>query len=425
MTSTTCWWISSLVSLSLISLLALQWHRIDTSYKPNHLQLDTDQKVFEHLADFRTASDERGESPILIKTGVFVQSLRFLNSTDIHMTGYVWQHYPTGLPDDLAQGFVLPEAIDSGGLAAREAYRREDPDGSVIGWYIETTLRQKFNYSRFPLDHKTVWMRLWHADFDRSVILVPDLASYDSTSLEAAFGIDPKIVLADWHIAETFFDYEPASYDTNFGISDYSGQKKFPELYFNVVIHRNFGDAFVTHLVPLTVTALLLFAMLLTVTNDPELQERFAFSTSGAVSAASALFFVVMLSHVQLRRELSGAGVVYLGLFYFMMYAVMIGVVANTYLFSLKNAPKIIRLKDNLIAKIAFWPVILATINLITLIVFWEPHELRNAPPAEKEIVRIDRRGASVVAWHQGPSAQPGPAGGLHVTKPARPPEGP
>ena len=85
--------------------------------------------------------------------------------------------------------------------------------------------------------------------------------------------------------------------------------------------------------------ATLLFAALLTVTGKPELASTHGFNTSGMLGTCSVLLFVVLLAHIQLREQFAGSSIVYMEYFYFLMYAVLVAVTANTYLFSMRAAP--------------------------------------------------------------------------------------
>jgi hypothetical protein len=370
--SETVWWrISFAVSVVLVIVLAWLWDRASIAYHPNPSQLTDEAAVERYVRAHLETWTDTDAPPVLVPTGVFVQSLRFESAADVHVTGYVWQKYPDGVPADLNRGFVLPEAVDAASTdEPRIAYRRRIGDGEVIGWYFEATLRQSFDYAKYPLDHKTVWIRLWPKDFGRDVILVPDLASYDSTRPGDTFGIDAGIVLGGWTVDETFFMYRPVRYDTDFGLPAAAGRSDRPELYFSVVIHRKVLDAFIVNLVPLLVCAVMLFAMLLTVSGDAERSERLGFSLFGVIGASSALFFVVVLAHVQLRDRLPGAGIVYIEKFYFLLYFAIIAVVASCYLFSTGSRLRLVHHRDNLIPKLAFWPIVLGTMVIITLLTF-------------------------------------------------------
>ena len=287
------------------------------------------------------------------------------------MTGYVWQHFPEPQPADLEPGFILPELVDSS-FSSRLEYRIASGEGEVMGWYFEGTVRQPFGYAEYPFDHKIVWVRMWPRDFAANTVLTPDLAAYPATEPGDTFGVEETIVLADWDREDTYFDYYVSSYNTNFGIDQYVGQTDFPELRFNMLIKRQFENAFIVNLVPLFVVAMLAFAALMTTTSDPDRGTIFGFSTAGGIATVSVLFFVVLLAHIQLREQFAGSGVVYIEWFYFMMYVVLLGVAVDTYLVS---APwtagnRLIAFEDNLIPKVTYWPVLIGTMCVITILGF-------------------------------------------------------
>lgn len=371
MADRTWWVVSGLVSVILVVLLFAQW------VQKNHYVLEPTQLTDDEAVEdfFRSIWPDRSDpAPIRIKTGVFIQSLKFFNSADVHLTGYIWQRYKDGVhdafkPGPSEAGFVLPEQVGKGGdIAPREAYRYRQGDEEVIGWYFEATVRQPFGYAEYPFDHKTVWVRVQPKAFGRDVVLVPDFAAYEATGENDVFGIEKAIVLDEWRRENTFFDYELSNYDTNFGIDGYVGQKGFPELHYNIVIKRKFENAFIVNMIPLFVVAALSFGALLTVTARSDLAERHGFSTSEVIGTCSVLFFVVLLSHVQLREQFAGSGIVYLEYFYFLMYFVLLGVAVNTYLFATKSARGLgfIHVRDNLFPKVAFWPAVLSCMAVIT-----------------------------------------------------------
>jgi hypothetical protein len=146
-------------------------------------------------------------------------------------------------------------------------------------------------------------------------------------------------------------------------------QAGFPELHYNIVIKRKFENAFVVHMVPLFVVTTLLFGALMTVTRKEELAARHDFNTSAVIGTASVLFFVVLLAHVQLRESIAGAEVIYMEYFFFLMYFILLAVSVNTYFFVSDTLPslRVIHYRDNLIPKVAFWPVVLSSMIVITL----------------------------------------------------------
>ena len=200
-------------------------------------------------------------------------------------------------------------------------------------------------------------------------MLVPDFAAYQyKTGPTDIFGIENAIVLGAWDREGTFFDYKLSSYDTNFGIDHYIGQKGFPEFYYNFVIKRRFGNAFIVHLLPLFLVAALLYGTLLTLSDNEELASRHGFSTSVVIGTCSALLFVVLLAHIQLREQFAGAKIVYIEYFYFLMYGLLVAASAHTYLFSTRVGGwiKFIYYRDNLLLKTGFWPFVFFAMVAIT-----------------------------------------------------------
>ncbi len=376
MKQSTLWLLSTAFSLFLIGLLVTLWVKMNQYHVPP-TQLVSEQSTQQYLEENwgdRNLFDSSLEPLRTVKTGIFVQSLQFSNASQVHLTGYIWQRYQQGVDDDIKPkqgeiGFILPEQVDS--TVPKEIYRIRDDNEEVIGWYFDATLRQSFDYGNYPFDHKTIWVRMWAKDFSKNIIFVPDFSAYQSTGLNDIFGIEKNIVLGTWNRENTFFDYHLSSYDTNFGVSNYVGQTGFPELHYNFVIKRKFENAFIVYLLPLFLVSMLLFAALLTVSKDSDLSDRHGFNTSGFIAASSTLFFVVMLAHIQLREEVAGSDIVYIEYFYIFMYMKLVLATANTYLFATQAAPwlRFIHYRDNLMPKLAYWPIALGSIVAITFYV--------------------------------------------------------
>ena len=371
------WWaLSAIVSAVLIAILLSLWVELNEHViEPTQLVDEHSTEVYlqENWEDRVVAKAGHIEPTQKIKTGIFIQSLKFFNSSEVNLTGYIWQRYRNGLHDGIKPGpgeigFILPDRVESD-FEPQEAYRMRLPHEEVIGWYFEATVRQPFNYRTYPFDHKTVWVRMWHKQFSRNIVLVPDFEAYETTSPDDIFGIEETIVLETWQRENTFFDYKLSNYDTDFGISNYVGQHGFPELHYNFIIKRKFENAFIVYLLPLFLVATLLFAALLTITGKEKLASRLGFDVAGFIGAASALFFVVMLAHIQLREQFAGTGIVYIEHFYILMYLLLVLATANTYIFAMKptRGYGLILYEDNILVKVGYWPVVLGCLIAITL----------------------------------------------------------
>lgn len=308
------------------------------------------------------------EPPVFVPTGLYIQSMKFTSGNEIAFRGYIWQKYDSRAHRDLSRGFIFPEAES---LSIEEAYRRKNGSVETLGWSFRGTLRVAFDHAAYPLDRERVWLRVWPKDFARNVVLTPDLESYKLLNPAALPGLERGMKLKMWSIRDAFFEYHFNSYDTDFGIKNYVGQDKFPELYYNVSIQRNFMDAFLSRLTPVLVISVMLFGMMIIATRDPERRGFTGWSVSSVLTFGAAQFFVVILSHIDLRAQFSAGKILYLEYFYFLMYLSIIWVVINALLYTFDVRFPLIRARDNLYPKLLYWPVILNALYVITFVKFF------------------------------------------------------
>ncbi|NEQ71363.1 MAG: hypothetical protein F6K21_38975 [Symploca sp. SIO2D2] len=392
------WWIlSNSISLLFVVLIGLMWRFSINRQEPQVDQLTNQSDVEQYLTNkFPHLTQER------TPTGLYIQSLKFNSSSEVNVTGYLWQLYEQekylDIPgDEIPVGFIFPEAIDSGNnLETTFAYRDPVDDGNeVIVWYFETTLKQSFDYTKYPFDYKTVWIRIWSRDFQRKSILVPMLESYKSTIKKDSFGFEPSIVLDNWTITNTFFNYRTFNYNTQFGIWD-DDKKNTPELYFNLVIKRSFINSFIVFILPLIIIACLTFATLLMITKDEEQASKYGMNTSGVIGVCSGLFFVVLLSQVQIREQFAGSPVVYVEFFYPLMYITLLGVSVNSFLFFHSNKEnnlvlQWINYEDNLIPKLLYWPLLLGSATIVTTLVLLPEQKINIFTPSQEQSFLPDK----------------------------------
>jgi hypothetical protein len=354
------------LGITLIWFLALEdidWKNIERTVIIDQASLDTFER-----SNIRNALRDRQPLPIYIPTGIFVQSIEFTSANNVVLTGYIWQQYSNHISAEISRGFVLPEAEST---EIVESYRRKDKNGEVIGWYFRVELRQAFDYSRYPFDHQTVWIRLWHQDFDKNVILLPALDSYDQIHPERLPGIEKDFVLPGWKVTSSFFNYRFNNYNTDFGIPRYVGQNEFPELYFQIGMTRLFLNPFISNLIPVIVVLLMLFALLVTSSRKPGKIEILGFNAEKILASSSALFFVILISHIDLRGSLSANNIFYMEYFYVVAYITLLSVSVNSILFSWGVNIRFVLFRDNLLPKLFYWPVITLIMFIVTLWKFY------------------------------------------------------
>ncbi|WP_342304829.1 cache domain-containing protein [Methanolobus sp. ZRKC5] len=308
-----------------------------------------------YLTELDNMDEDYADSIIKIPTGIFIQSLEFSTGSNVIVTGYVWQKHTEGVNDDYVSGVIFPESDHT---VINKTYEKDD----VTGWHFRTTLREQFDYITYPFDMETVWIRLWSDSFESNVILVPDLESYDLIVPEAKPGIEKDFVLEGWEAEKSYFSYRINEYDTNFGIDGYKHQGN-PDLYFNIELKRDIVMPFITYMVPLLLIALLIFIALFTeVKADSDPSEILKYSAS--------LMLVLMVAHVSLRDNLTASGIIYLEYFYIIMYLVVLGVSLNALLFASDKQIPVIDYKDNIFAKLIYWPAVMTLVLLVTIRTF-------------------------------------------------------
>jgi len=313
------------------------------------------------------ALNAHDEAPIYIPVGLFIQSIEFLSASNVNITGYIWHRYQEGQDSDYKIGTVFPEAIETN---ISLAYEQKKNGETLKGWYFETTLRENFSPDLFPLDRQSVWIRLWHEKIGDNIVLVPDMDSYDSLNTRSLPGVEKDFVLSGWSLFRSYFEIRENNYNTRLGIASKTPGGVVPELYFNIEIMRNFINPFLAHLFPLFVVVLMLYAIVITMSTDEEKKDFLGFNAAGVVASCSALFFVALISHVQMRNELAANSVVYLEYFYLITYVIILLITANAVLLSMKVQFAFIQFHDNLLPKLFYWPAISGALFVCTVWAF-------------------------------------------------------
>ncbi|MBP0021704.1 MAG: tetratricopeptide repeat protein [Cyanobacteria bacterium SBLK] len=359
-------WVSSVfTSLVLIAKIGLIWNLALASrnyVSTRNLLLSPTDVTKAVAGPIQTAQQAGKEAPIQIPTGIFIQSMDFRSANEVFVTGYLWQKYSKDVDTEIARGFLFPDAIDSNDVEVREEYRYEEDDQEVIGWYFETSLHQNFRFDSYPFDEKNISLRIWPAEWERTVILTPDLAGYEVINPRSKPGLDADLDLLGWNIQDSFFEYRLRTYNANFGHEGVNIGSGIPELYFTVVSKRAFIGPFISKIGPQFVVLSLLFAMLLISDRDKAME---------VIAACSAFIFIVILDQISIREQVVSKGLIYFEYFYLIIYLYIFLVAINAILLLVQPDFSLVRYKDNLISKVSFWPSLLALLLLVTIFVFY------------------------------------------------------
>lgn len=311
------------------------------------------------------------EPPVQIPTGVFVQTLDFSSPTDVFVTGYIWQKYDSDIPKEVIPGeedlgFIMPDSLDANDLDLSEAYRYQEGNVTIIGWYFEATLRQDFDYSYYPFDYKDVKIRLWPKDFNnaelnRQVVLVPDLSSYPVINPKAKPGVAGDIVVGVWDLNDSFFEYKFNSYNTNFGLANAPPKLNYPELHFTMILQRSFLGVFISRVGPQLVVITLLFAILFIATSENSME---------VLGACGGFVFIVILDQITFREQIVSKGLVFLEYFYFLIYLYIFMIAINAIMLLFPSSFPIVKYKENLVSKLSSWPALTSLLLIITILIF-------------------------------------------------------
>ena len=361
--------VSFIISVFFVINIGFVWNLVlrARTYTATRNLLLSDTGVRQLLApQIQLSKELNQEPPLIVPTGVFIQSFDLTSPKDAFVTGYIWQTYEDGVHDDLSRGIILADAIEDSDYELREDYRYKKDGLEVIGWYFAYTLRMDFDFDYYPFDDKDLKIRILHQDFNngelnRRVILTPDFQSYTVINPRTAPGVDQEIVLGEWYLRDSFFEYIFKTYNTNFGVIDTAPKTNFPELQFTVILQRSFLGLFISKLGPMIVVLTLLFAVLLV--SDPE-------QTMEVLASCAGFVFIVILDQVTVREQIITKGIVYLEYFYFVVYLYIFLVSINFILWSLNPNLSIFKYKDNFIFKAIYWPTMLKVLLVMTILVF-------------------------------------------------------
>ncbi|EDX78729.1 hypothetical protein MC7420_7382 [Coleofasciculus chthonoplastes PCC 7420] len=193
------------------------------------------------------------------------------------------------------------------------------------------------------------------------MILVPDFDAYELMIPTSLPGVEKDFVLPGWTLKESFFQYRLNDYNINFGIENYVGQENFPELYFTILIERDFLTIFITNMLTPAIIAILLFFIQSIVNRLSPLE---------AIEVTGAFLFIVILDQINLRQNILAAGLLYIDYFYFALYLLILLVAINSRLYSSRFNLPAFQYKDSLIPKLLYLPNLLGFLLIITLLVF-------------------------------------------------------
>lgn len=306
---------------------------------------------------------------ISIPTGIFVHRMAFENSYNLNIGGIVWQKYPLGLIEKIEEGFRFPQTSPFAEASFIEETSRKIIDGTggkpdylLISWDFRVTVQQYLNYENFPFDKRHISMNIVPISNEDNLIFIPDLASYEFTNPTKKPGLNQNVKVSGNNIMKSYFNYSVESYDTDFGYGSKTLFEEVPILHYNIDLRRVLLNTFVTYLIPIFIVLVMMFILLIASTKTEERQ--------GIIEGMAAFFFVLIFSHIDMRKEIITADLIYMEYFYFVTYLMIILTTWNLITYAKSKAP-IFDFNENQIFKAAYFPFFFLCILAISLAKFY------------------------------------------------------
>ena len=355
------WAFSAIVALVFLGGIIGMWYLV-IEYPA---QADCQKKlanfgvVQEALEPVDKFSVERYQSPpTRIPTGILVKTLDVL-AHRATVSGYIWQKFPQDIPEN---EIVAPHFLKSVGIQrVEERYRIEEKGATLVGWSFFVTLEQDFEVTHYPLDEITVNIGLEPGIFDKNTILIPDFAEYEFIVSSEKPGLSRLIDVPGWLPRESYFSYKLEDYNVGFGKANILQKDIKPSLNFNIQAHREILSPLISYGVVIFLIAIQLFGLAVLRIE----------TGSQVLSLAAALFFIVTVTHTNLRSSLAFNGTTYFEYFFIVLYIAIVAGAINGILMLSTQKASLMSDKNNLFFKLSFWPMFFGAIWIITMIFFY------------------------------------------------------
>jgi hypothetical protein len=330
--------------------------------KTEHSSIITDKSsLYSFLNQFEDKADdtEKKQRKLVVPTGVFIRQIEFNDENDIKILGYLWQKYPYTPNKKITPGFIIPDTTRFEKVPTLQKARKED---TVHTWNFYAKLYQDLDYKTFPFDSKHISMQIKPQEIKQPIVLMPDIDAYNFINPISLPGIAPKLEISGWTIDQGYFSYDDP-YDARYEkISSFTGERDVPQLYYNIIMHRDFLDPFIAYIIPLLIALFFLFMTLVLISQE---------AIWDPITLVSAIFFTVIVAHLNLRTKFTGQPVFYLEYFYIITYIMMFATVITIFLVAKKHNNILVAYKKAIIPKVLYWPLLLFLSFILTVYSFY------------------------------------------------------
>ena len=367
------WRLTIIVSLIIIANISFIWYLTLNYTYPSDLEKQIKISNTSTLNRFlniemNRAKELRMDPPMIIPTGIYIKELEFEDSYNVNISASIWQLYNHRMTRGLKRAISFPQTSPFAEALIVDRSIESKKGYDLVSWNVRGTFRFKFDYSTYPFDFRKINLIINHPDKTQNIILTPNLDSYKIINQTSKPGVNKQMVLPESRINVSYFDYSMKNYNEDFGNLSFS-RKDTPQLQFNLVLKRNFINAFVSNIIPILIVALMVY--FLVYSSSKRVTKTSDISSLGVVESSAAFFFVLILAHIDLRKTVTTPVITYMESFYFIMYFVLGMVAFNIVMFTKKDNYLFFDYRDNLIVKLSYWPVFLGMCFIITLLRFY------------------------------------------------------
>lgn len=297
------------------------------------------------------------KAPIFVPTSIFIESMAPLSGDEVRLTGYIRQKYDSSLPAGADKKFRIAKANN---VTIKQVKQKTHNQSEIITYQFKAEVPKQFHHQKYPLETEQIQIRIAADESDPNVVLTPDLDAHPFRNSNLLPGIGRDVFFSGWNLIDSFYELHRNDTSTTFGQVNNTSKIPGTELRFNIHVRRNILNALITHLTPLAFVAIILyFLTILSSRLDPE----------KIFSICMAVFFVIVFSHIDIRRKIGGAGIFYLEYFYFVTYSAILYVTFNTVASVLDLKIPILRHNHRVISASLYWPV--TTVLILTVTTFY------------------------------------------------------
>lgn len=308
------------------------------------------------------------ENYVKVPLGIYVESFEIKTSFEASVSGKVWLKYPNSLEGiaEPAIYFGSASAMDIRPVVLDKLYEKQEEDYRLINYKFRVTIEEDFSYEQFPFEENDLSLTLYYPDPEVNILFVPDLASYDVLNPSVKPGLKPDVNTPSSTTISSFFTLNKIDTRTNFGSNMAIVDR--PALKYTIVIKRRFLSPIIANLIPILVVALIMFLVLYISSKNEE--KSSGMNVMNVVQSAAGFMFILILAHVNERGRIETPEIAYIELYYFCTYGLIVLQAILLAVFLRGSKHRFFKL-DNLRMKILFWPLLLASWYISTIIWFY------------------------------------------------------